>query len=245
MNTETKSDNKILGVIGGLGPMASAYFLHLVTDMTKADTDQEHIEVIMHSCPQIPDRTAYILDHTKENPFDKLAEVGKRLADYGAQIIAMPCVTAHYFQAELEEKVGVPIINAIDETSAYLKARGIHDAGIMATNGTVQSGIFERSLTEHGIHAHIPSEKMQEKVMQIIYGCVKAGKPIDEDMVQEVKADLVAQGSQVVLLGCTELSMIKRDLKMSEDFFDVMEMLAQVAVKNCGTLKEEWEELLS
>ena len=244
MDTNTKKNKKILGVIGGLGPMASAYFVRLVTEMTKADTDQEHIEIIMHSCPQIPDRTAYILDRSKENPFDKLAEVGKRLADYGADIIAMPCITAHFFQADLVEKVGVPIINAIDETSAYLKARGIHDVGIMATNGTVKSGIFERSLAEYGIRAHIPSDEMQQKVMHIIYDSVKAGKPINQDMVRAVKAHLNEKGSQVILLGCTELSMIKRDLSMHEGFFDVMEMLAQVAVKSCGELKDEWTELI-
>ncbi len=235
---------KVLGVIGGLGPMASAYFMHLVTDMTAADTDQEHIEILMHSCPQIPDRTAYILDHTKESPFPKLAEVGAGLKRGGAEVIAMPCITAHYFQHELEETVGVPIINAIEETATYLKERNILDVGVMATNGTVQSGLFQTTMEKYGIRTYIPTAPMQEQVMDIIYKCVKAGKPIDVEKVRAVKESLLEAGSRIILLGCTELSMIKRDLKMDAGFFDVMEMLARVSVKTCGNLKESYEELI-
>ncbi len=244
MQNETEA-KKILGVIGGLGPMASAYFLHLVTEMTDAKTDQEHIEILLHSCPQIPDRTAYILDHTKESPLPLLTAVGKGLKRGGAEIIAMPCITAHYFQETLEKEIGIPIINAIEETASMLAEKGITSAGIMATNGTVQSGLFQRALEKRGISAVLPSEERQRDVMHIIYENVKAGVPIEAERVHALKEHFSSRGSEVILLGCTELSMIKRDLLMDEGFFDVMEALAQVAVKTCGRLKPAYASLLS
>ena len=89
---------KILGVIGGLGPMATAYFVQLVTQMTDAVTDQEHIEMIIHSKPSIPDRTKYILGLSKDNPLPLLLSVEDSLIEQGANIIAIPCITAHFFQ---------------------------------------------------------------------------------------------------------------------------------------------------
>ena len=96
---------KRLGIIGGLGPMATAYFLRLIVEMTDAKTDQEHIEVLLHSKPQIPDRTRYILGLSEENPMPELLAVGKSLTAQGVEVIAIPCITAHFFQKQLEEKI--------------------------------------------------------------------------------------------------------------------------------------------
>ena len=142
---------KVLGVIGGLGPMATAYFLQLLTQMTDAATDQNHIEVLIHSKPQIPDRTQYILGKSKESPVADMVEVGAALTKQGAQVLAIPCITAHFFQKELEETIGVTIINAIEETAAYLQKRGYQRIGIMATDGTIESGIFQQALEAHGM----------------------------------------------------------------------------------------------
>lgn len=236
---------KVLGVIGGLGPMATAYFLQLLTQMTDAAADQNHIEVLIHSKPQIPDRTQYILGKSKESPVADMVEVGAALTKQGAQVLAIPCITAHFFQKELEETIGVTIINAIEETAAYLQKRGYQRIGIMATDGTIESGIFQQALEAHGMQVVTPTEENQMKVMHLIYNNVKAGKPLEFALFEEVAKELFGQGAQVILLGCTELSLIKKDFSLAPGFLDVMEVLAQKAVLSCASLKEEYEELIT
>ena len=236
---------KALGVIGGLGPMATAYFLQLLTQMTDAQKDQNHIEVLIHSKPQIPDRTRYILGKSAHNPVPDMVAVGKSLVNQGADILAIPCITAHYFQEELERDIGAPIINALEETAEYLKVRGFERIGIMATDGTMESGIFQRALESHGMKVLIPDKEKQAKVMHLIYDNVKAGKPIEIPLFEQVAEGLFAQGAQVILLGCTELSMIKRDFALQPGFLDVMGVLGQSAVLSCGKLREEYRELIT
>jgi len=236
---------KILGIIGGLGPMATAYFLQLIVEMTDAATDQEHIEVLVHSKPQIPDRTNFIIGKSQQNPVSDMAEVGKRLAEQGADMLAIPCITAHYFQKELEEKIGIPILNAIEETADYLAERKIGKVGIMATDGTIESGIFQRELEKKNIEVVLPSKECQKKVMYLIYENVKAGKPMEEVVFQEVSEELFKKGAQVALLGCTELSLMKRDNRLDAKYLDVMEILARKVVISCGKLRTEYKELLS
>lgn len=236
---------KKLGIIGGLGPLATAYFLQLIVEMTEAKTDQEHIEILLHSKPQIPDRTRYILGLSEENPMPQLVSVGKALADQGADILAIPCITAHYFQKQLEEEIGCPIIHAIEETARYLESERIFDVGIMATEGTIQSRLFQQILEKYGIACRIPDPEGQKKVMHIIYKNVKAGHPIEMELFEEVSGELFEEGARVILLGCTELSMAKRDGRLGKGYLDVMEVLARSAVASCGTLKPEYQHLIT
>ena len=235
---------KKLGIIGGLGPMATAYFLHLIINMTDAEKDQEHIEVLLHSKPQIPDRTNYILGVSKESPMPYLSQIGKSLVEQGADIIAIPCITAHFFQSKLEEEINCPIINAIEETAIYLKEENVSKVGIMATDGTIQSELFQNTLKKYDIECIIPEKSLQQKVMSIIYDNVKAGCPIDMEAFNAVTGKLFEEGAQVILLGCTELSMVKRDCNISKGFLDVMEVLARRVVLECGELKQEYKHLI-
>ncbi len=237
---------KRLGVLGGLGPMATAYFMELVTDMTDAKTDQEHLEMLVYSAPSIPDRTRYILDHSQESPLPQMLRVGTLLADQQVTAIAIPCVTAHYFFRELEEGIPAPLINGVRETVLYLKGRNVQKVGIMATSGTVQSGVFHRELERNGMEAVIPTEAGQADVMRLIFDNVKAGIPADMEKFKAVAAQLRGQGAQAIVLGCTELSVIKRDNPIGPGFIDVMEVLAQQAVLRCGkNIKESYKELIT
>ena len=166
-----------LGVIGGLGPIATAHFMELVIRMTEADTDQEHLDMILYNRPSIPDRTSYILDSTKPNPLPEMIRVGNALARQGAKLIAIPCMTAHYFHRELTRYIEAPIVHAIHETAAHLKKHGITKVGIMATDGSIRSKLFQRELEQHGIEPIIPGEQAQKCVMSVIYDDVKANRP--------------------------------------------------------------------
>ena len=224
----------ILGVVGGLGPMATAYFMHLVTGMTEAATDQEHLRMLIYSAPDIPDRTAYILGRSDKSPLPGIVEAGKALKSIGAEVIAIPCITAHYFQSEIERELGIPTLNAIAGCAELLAEHGIKTVGLMATEGTVSSGIFQRELEKKGITLITPDKEGQQTVTSLIYDDVKQGRQPDMKAFYRVKKALQVRGAEVILLGCTELSVIKRDNNTGENVLDVMEVLAAMSITACG-----------
>lgn len=236
---------KKLGIIGGLGPMATAYFLQLLTQMSDADTDQEHMEISLISKPSIPDRTNYILGLSDQSPVAEMSEAGKQLKALGAELLAMPCVTGHYFQHEIEEATGLPMVDAIHETAAYLRGRQIGSVGILATDGTIKSRLFQCAMENGGVEYIIPDENGQKKLMEIIYRDIKAGKKVDIDNFLKIAENLRQQGAEVILLACTELSLLKKDYRIGKGFLDVMEVLAAKAVELCNRLKLEYRELIS
>ena len=240
-------DQKItLGVIGGLGPIATAHFMELIIRMTEADTDQEHLDMILYNRPSIPDRTGYILDPTKPNPLPEMIRVGNALARQGAKLIAIPCMTAHYFHRDLTRYIEAPIVHAIHETAVHLKKHGITKAGIMATDGTVRSKLFQQELQKHGITPVIPGEQGQKCVMSVIYDDIKANRPAEMDKFYFAAKDLREQGAEAIILGCTELSLVKRDYAIGAGYLDAMEVLAQTCVRMCGgKLKEAYQNLIS
>lgn len=237
---------KILGVMGGLGPIATAHFMELVISMTDTQTDQQHLPMIIYNMPGIPDRTAYILDNTKEDPLPEMLRVGQQLQQQGVACIAVPCVTAHYFLPRLEAGISVPLINGVRETVWHLKENGIKKVGIMATDGTVQSGIFHRELTAQAMVPVVPEEAAQRDVMHLIFQNIKAGEPAEMERFFAAADSLRSQGAETIILGCTELSLIKRDHALGAGFVDVLEVLAQQSVVACGKpLKETYRRLIT
>lgn len=236
---------KKLGIIGGLGPMATAYFLQLLTQMSDAATDQEHMEIYMISKPSIPDRTEYILGLNDRSPAVEMSETGEQLKALGADLLVMPCITGHYFHREIERTAGIPLIDAIRETTDYLGSRRIKKVGILATEGTIKSGLFQCALENQKIKCVIPDEAGQKKITDIIYKEVKAGKTVHMENFEAVSEILWGQGVEVILLGCTELSLLKRDYPIGKGYLDVMEVLAAKTVDICNHLKQEYGELIT
>lgn len=237
---------KELGVIGGLGPLATAYYMELVVKMTEAKYDREHVPMIIFNKPAVPDRTDFILGKSKDSPLDAMIAIGRSLVDLGVEHIAIPCITAHYFYKELLEKIGVPIINMLGETADYLKANNVERVGIMATDGTICGGFFKSELESRGIEVIVPGENGQKKVMSIIYDDIKANRPFNLDNFKSVEMELREKGAQVIILGCTELSLIKRDGKTGAGFIDAMEVLAARSIELSGAaLKEEFKSLIT
>lgn len=238
-------ETKKLGVIGGLGPMATAYFMELLTRMSDAKTDQEHMEVLIYSKPSIPDRTKYILGESGENPLPVMLFVGEKLREAGAELLAIPCITAHYFHADLEKALGIPVVNGLSETAAYLAKERKTCAGIMATDGTICSGLLQNVLRDSGIESIVPEEESQSKVMSMIYNEIKAGKPVDMEKFRQVSAELFERGAQVILLACTELSLIKKENELPAGYLDVLEVIARCAVERCHHVRTEYEHLIT
>jgi aspartate racemase len=226
--------------------MATAYFMELVVGMTDAQRDQDHLEMIVYNAPSIPDRTGYILGHTKENPVVPMIEIGRQLAGLGVDCIAIPCVTAHYFYDTLAESIYAPIIHVLRETAWQLKRNHVKTAGIAATDGTIASGLFQKELKAAGISSILPSAERQQDIMDVIYKDIKAGRPVQKEKLNAAFQEMRNMGAEVIILGCTELSLVKRDHKLGAGYIDVLDVLAAASIKLCGKqLKEQYRCLIT
>nr|WP_284509493.1 amino acid racemase [Caballeronia sp. GAFFF2] len=202
-----------LGVIGGVGPAATVAFLDNIVQSTPATRDQEHIRLVVEQNPQIPDRTAHLL-RNETDPTLALLYICERLQHAGATAIAIPCNTAHAFVNRIESQIDVPIVHMLRETIAFI-VREVPDArtiGLLATDGTIQSGLYHDEACAVGIDVLVPAAQHQKEIMTAIYGHrgVKAGhrEPDQREAVQRAIADLASRGARAVILGCTELPLL-------------------------------------
>lgn len=238
-----------LGIIGGVGPMATALFMEYIIEMTDAAVDSEHIDMLIHNCPQIPDRTQFILGRSNDDPSIRMIEIGKMLETNGCELIAIPCITANFFYDKVSGALTKPLLDGVEETAALINdsRNRINKVGIMATDGTVKSGLFQRALGQYDIECVVPSEDNQKLVMSLIYDDVKAGRPMDNsvyDKLNKVSCELYSNGANIIILGCTELSVIGKAMGLKDGYVDALRALAQKAVINCGSLKSEYEDLV-
>ena len=232
----TTKNRPLLGILGGLGPMASAYFYELITAHTKAACDQDHIDIILSSRASTPDRTAFITGRSLESPLPFMVEDAKRLEVYGADVIVIPCNTAHYFVEEVRANVKVTVPSIIEETSLHLKNAGYKKAGIMATAGTVSSGSYQEQLKKLGLSYAIPDETHQQYLHELIYDDVKSGRDPDLKKFYKIVDHLKEKGCDKLILGCTELSLINRAIGGDPIFCDSLEVLAYTAIKACKSI---------
>lgn len=235
--------DKTVGVLGGLGPMATVYFYDMVVEMTEAKRDQDHLDMIIMNRATTPDRTAYILGSSDDSPLDYIVRDAKRLEAAGADFLVLTCNTAHYFYNAIVEGLGIPLINMIEETVVHAKKKGHKKIGILATTGNINTGLYQDMCVKHSMDYYVPSQPVQEMVMNIIYDQVKAGKKADMDQFNKIIGVLKAEGCDCAILGCTELSIIKKDEKLPNDFFvDSSEVLAMTTILKAGRkLKDDYQ----
>lgn len=235
---------RLVGVIGGVGPLATVYFLEKVVRLTVAERDQDHVDLIVFNHASIPDRTAYVVGtpdasgDPPQNPGPVMADDARRLESFGVDFLVLPCNTAHTFTQEIADAVHVPLLSIVEETVAEARRRvpDLSRAAVLATTGTVRSGVYQRALQARGIETLSPSEADQELVMRVIYEQVKAGRQVDLDMLGGVVDRLVAAGAQIVLLGCTELSVVAQDAGLLTDelYVDSLDVLARATITRAG-----------
>ncbi len=228
---------RLAGIVGGMGPLATIELMRLVMEETPATCDQEHIPLLVYSNTQVPDRTKAILGEGP-SPVNALIESSQLLERAGATFLAFPCNTAHYFLPEVEARVSVPIINMIEETAIEVEQAGISKIGILATDGTIKTGIYQAALTRHQIESEIPDGKCQLAVMEAIYG-VKAGYDL-KDAARILEPVLIYMSERVdaVIAGCTELPMLLRGPTHGLIVVDTLRVLARRIVARALRLEE-------
>lgn len=230
----SEAKSVLLGVLGGLGPMSTVYFCEMLNRHTEASCDNDHIDMIISSRATTPDRTAYILGTSDRDPLPVMLEEARRLSSAGAELIVIPCNTAHYFYDGLAQGCDVPILNIIEETVDHLDKLGVRRFGLLATEGTVRSGAYHRLCAPQGLECLTPCEEDQRVITSVIYDCVKQNKPVDMDAFLRVAQHLLDRGCERLVLGCTELSLLKRQGLDDNVFTDSLEVLAYKTIRSCN-----------
>src|SRR5699024_3268087 len=223
---------KKLGVIGGMGPEATSYFVEELVAHTQADKDQDHIDTIILNHATLPDRTNAILSGDIEELLHAFIKDAQLLEKLGVDNIAIPCNTSHYLYDATQKEVSIPIIHMIRETVEYAlnHFKNVQKIGILATNGTIHSGVYHRECEALGVEAVAPSEENQKEIMSLIYDDIKKGQPGDYKKFQKAYDDLMKAGSDVVILACTELSVFKKTNKIYDNCLDAMDVLVKESV---------------
>ena len=227
---------KSLGVIGGMGPMATSVFFEKVIENTVANSDQEHINMVILNHATLPDRTSVILEN-KEALFLNAVEKDIRLLEAaGVEHIAIPCNTSHFFYDQMQEMSRIKIINMIDETCKEIHKRhgDRSKVAILATNGTVRSGIYKQGCESYNMELHTPDEVSQEQVMNTIYN-IKSDLKVDESVIEKIIKDLVFhENCCCVILACTELSCMNLSDEVMEYCIDAMDVLVEKSIEYSG-----------
>lgn len=223
---------KKLGVIGGLGPAATSFYYDSVINHTKASCDQEHIDMYILSHATTPDRTQAIISGDTKELIDSLVHDIKILEQLGVSNIAIPCNTSHYFYEEMQRSTSVPIIHMIRESvlAAIASKNNVGKIGIMGTDGTIQSGIYDKECRALGIEPVHPSTPRQKDVMHIIYNEIKCGKSGSEELFQRIIDEFAAKGCDVVILACTELSVYRQNHQVPHICLDAMDVLVKESI---------------
>lgn len=199
-------EQRIVGILGGMGPLAGVDMLSKLIDATHAGSDQEHVPVILSSIPNVPDRSQFLLQGG-EDPFPYLLAYAQNLVNAGAKCLIIACNTAHFWFERLQSALPeVQMFSMIEACCAQVAASGAQHIGILATSATLQTQLYKRHIQSLGLTYHEPQQ--QEQVMQSIY-LYKAGKHVQAHaLMTAAAAQLLDAGAESLIMGCTEVPLI-------------------------------------
>lgn len=227
---------KTIGILGGMGPLATADLFRKIVLLTGAERDNDHIRIYIDNNTRIPDRTAAILSGGPD-PVPEMAAALRNLEACGADCVVMPCNTAHYFLPRLRKMTETPILSMLDITAeACAKTYPGKRAGILATRGTLSTGLYDRAMRAQGVECVLPDEPGRDVLMTAIYDGVKKGAPLApmRDGLISLLERMASQGAGYFVLACTELPIVREVLELPGDFVDPTAELAKAAIQFCG-----------
>ncbi len=224
---------KIIGILGGMGPEATIDLFYKIIKFTSAEKDQDHLRIIIDNNPKIPDRTAAILGKG-EDPLLALQQTARNLEKAGADFIIIPCNTAHYFLPSIQESVKIPILNMIEETAKETQKRipQIQKVGLLASIGVYETKLYHQRFKKFNIEVISPEEKDKEEVMKAIYA-IKAGDLSEgvKKSILKIAQELIDRGAGAIIAGCTEIPLIIKEGDISVPIIDPTQVLAKAAVQ--------------
>lgn len=230
---------KVLGLIGGMGPVASAYMLDRLVTLTPAEKDQDHIETIVHSNSRVPDRTAGICG-TGPSPLSELARSVDLLTRMGVDCIVFACMTSHHFLPELRRRTSVELIDGVAETATRCVTRHpeVRRVGLLASSGALRAGVFQTAFTARGIEVDTFSAPEQAHYfMEPVYAPwgIKAGHVTGlprERILAGVRL-LLDRGAQAIIAGCTEIPLVLTAADLPVPLLDTIDIMCEAAIARC------------
>ena len=228
-----RSGGEVVGVLGGMGPEATVDLMRRVIAATPAQDDADHIRMLVDNNPQVPSRIRALIEKTGESPAPALIAMARGLCAQGADFLVMPCNTAHHYHSEIAAAVDVPFLNLMELVAAHVMRRhpALQRIGLLASSALAHFRIYEPWFDRAGVEVLYPAADRQEALMAAIRA-VKAGRVADQDLsaFNSAAAGLANGGAQVLLIACTELSVIADSLQASLPMYDAAEVLAQAIV---------------
>lgn len=234
--------HKVVGVLGGMGPDATVELMRRVVASTPAKDDADHIHMLVDNNPKVPSRIRALLEGGDEQPGPVLAGMAQRLEQSGADVLVIPCNTAHYYHRDVQEAVGIPVWHLIEMSLAHIRAAHpeVQRIGLLASSAVQKIALFEPFFQRAGLTLVYPDVAAQELVMAVIRA-VKAGGVSAEllsDYQQQVTAmstvDTLADGVDAYLLGCSELSVIAEQHPQTLPVIDSLQVLVDTIVAQFG-----------
>ncbi|MEM9423776.1 MAG: amino acid racemase [Spirochaetota bacterium] len=228
------TQQRIAGIIGGLGPQATVFFMQQIIQKTPATDDAAHIHMIIDNNPHIPSRIKAIIEKTGEDPTPALMEAARRLERAGAHFLAMPCNTAHFYHRQIQSSVSIPFINMVELVSKTIicKQPDITRVGLLASNALQIIHLYEPFLERHNIKIVYPPAGLQAGVMNLIKA-VKAGQETTKDVaaVNQAIEALEADNVGALIIACTELSVMANRLRAQAALYDASDILANEVLR--------------
>lgn len=230
---------KIVGIIGGMGPLSTIELLRKIYDLTPVEKEQQHLRILVDNRPQIPDRTEYILGKGT-SPLPQLQESARLLEKWGADFIAIACNTAHLFYQDISRSIKIPVLHMIALLASYLENNIPEGSllGLLTTTGALRTGLYHKFLERYQVV--IPSETIQEKfVMEAIYGKdgVKKTKVNSKNisLIRHALEFLQKRNPKLIISGCTEVALIVQELNLNMRILDPMDILAREIVTRANS----------
>lgn len=230
---------KTMGILGGMGPEATAQMFSLIIKNTRAEKDQDHIQVLIYSNPKIPPRTDAIFGKGPDPTADLIDGI-KLLLKGGADFIIIPCITAHFFLPDVKNCIDFSYLSLIEESLKWVKKNipSVRKAGILASTGTLTSRLFHDCFSSGGIEVFHPKEKEQEKVMNAIFGDqgIKAGylSGYSRDTILDMAKTLIYRGAEAIIAGCTEVPLALTAKDIPVPLIEPMTITAKAGIIKAG-----------
>jgi len=231
-------EKKTIGILGGMGPDATAYLFSSIIRQTQAQTDQDHVHILIDNNPRIPDRSAFILGRGPD-PLPAMIQTARQLEDAGAHLIIIPCNTAHYFLKSLVRSLNIPVLDMIAITAGFIHESYplVKKSGLLATLGTYHTHLYEQVFASFSMEVLVPDEHNREAVMAAIYGeqGIKAGyREGPAAILVDQSEKLVEQGAETIICGCTEISLVLKQDMIPIRLVNPLDILAREAIVQAG-----------
>jgi aspartate racemase len=216
-----------------MGPEATVDLMQRVIQATPAHDDQDHLRMLVDNNPKVPSRIKALLEGSGEDPAPILVQMARDLERWGADFLAMPCNTAHHFYPAIQAAVGVPVLNMIDLTAERIRqdTPDMRKVGLLASTAVIRTDLYGKSFARRGVEVVCPEDKSQDQVLAAIRAIkAQAFNSTSLDFLNRAVDELIAREAGVILIACTELSIVADKLRIGVRAYDSTQVLAEAIV---------------